>query len=185
MHVLKEEKAGRIARVRAPRDSDPSIPTGAVVRYDIGREAGVLRRILILVLLLGAACTPGSASLLATEASAAVTLTGNGPRDIDHFTLTSTTDWVLVTAQTWARKCQIVNEDVDDELYLGNQDESGAADVTDPTTQDWMSIPAGGSVDDLPISGGQAKPNDDERVLPLFSPVADHSVSVACFASSL
>lgn len=126
-------------------------------------------------------CTPTAMELTAWEANAG-TIGGSCCWTSEHFTLSSVTDWEVWTAPSWARQCMALNEHASGVLYLGNYDETGTADVTDPTTQDYFRIAAGAAVS-IPLSEGAPSPDAAHRALPFYSSTATLPVDVYCTAS--
>jgi hypothetical protein len=121
-----------------------------------------------------------TALLVAAFFGLAPTLSGAPPWMAEHVVISSTTDWVVYTAPSWARACLVKNEG-SGTAYLGRYDETS---TFDSTNDEYITLPAGTSVT-IPITAGQSTAPSAHLAIPIASATASLPVGFYCTSSSL
>ncbi len=117
--------------------------------------------------------------LLAVWFGLGPTLSGSPPWSAEHVVISSTTDWVVYTAPSWARQCLVKNEG-SGTAYLGRYDETS---TFDSTNDEYITLPAGTSVT-IPITAGQSTAPSAHLAIPIASATASLPVGFYCTSSA-
>jgi hypothetical protein len=117
--------------------------------------------------------------LLCVWMGLAPSLSGTAPWMAEHVVLSSTTDWVVYTAPSWARTCLVKNEG-SGTAYLGRSTETS---TFDSTNDEYISLPSGSAVT-IPLTSGQSAAPSTHLTIPIASATASLPIGFYCTASS-
>ncbi len=117
-----------------------------------------------------------TACVLAFVGLGAPTLSGSPPWTVEHVVLSSTTDWVVYTAPSWARSCFVQNKHASGAAYVGRYNETG---TFDSTNDEYLTLPAGAAIT-IPLAQGAAAAPTAHLAIPVASATASLTVGFYC-----